>query len=149
MGLGNFRTVDVEDTLEAQDGLELFFTEEEAADKVNAAKRDGHKVVIIGTTVMRAVATAVSTNGMIKPMEGWTSKFIFTPMTSTVGDAMVSNFHLPCSTQLMMVAAFGGYDLVMNAYNVAKQGRDTVSALTATPCSYFRKKKEFVPLQRM
>ena len=121
VGLGNFRTVDVEDLSKHKMDSEQFFVTEEAADKVNAAKRDGHKVVIIGTTVMRAVETAVSTNGLIKPMEGWTNKFIFPPYDFTVGDAMVSNFHLPFSTQLMMVAAFGGYDLVMNAYRVAKE----------------------------
>ena len=121
VGLGNFRTVDVEDLSKHKMDSEQFFVTEEAADKVNAAKRDGHKVVIIGTTVVRAVETAVSTNGLIKPMEGWTNKFIFHPYDFTVGDAMVSNFHLPFSTQLMMVAAFGGYDLVMNAYRVAKE----------------------------
>ena len=92
-----------------------------AAEAVNSAKRDGHKIVAIGTTVMRTVETAVSTNGMIKPMEGWTNKFIFAPYDFTVADAMVTNFHLPYSTQLMMVAAFGGYETVMNAYKVAKE----------------------------
>ena len=79
------------------------------------------KVVAIGTTVMRTIETAVSTNGMIKPMEGWTNKFIFAPYEFTVADAMVTNLHLPYSTQLMMVAAFGGYETVMNAYKVAKE----------------------------
>ena len=120
-GLGNFRTVDVEDLSKHKMDSEQFFVTEEAAEKVNEAKRTHHKVVIIGTTVMRTVETAVSTNGMIKPMEGWTNKFIFAPYDFTVGDAMVSNFQLPYSTQLMMVAAFGGYDLTMNAYKVAKE----------------------------
>jgi len=87
----------------------------------NDIKRNGYKIVAIGTTVMRTVETAVSTNGMIKPMEGWTNKFIFAPYEFTVADAMVTNFHLPYSTQLMMVAAFGGYETVMNAYKVAKE----------------------------
>ena len=100
---------------------EQFIVSEEAAQSVNAAKRDGHKVVAIGTTVMRTIETAVSTGGMIKPMEGWTNKFIFCPYDFTVANAMVSNFHLPYSTQLMMVAAFGGYDCVMNAYKVAAE----------------------------
>ena len=120
-GLGNFRTVDVEDLSKHKMDSEQFFVTEEAAEKVNEAKRTHHKVVIIGTTVMRTVETAVSTNGMIKPMEGWTNKFIFAPYDFTVGDAMVSNFQLPYSTQLMMVAAFGGYGLIMNAYKVAKE----------------------------
>ncbi len=120
-GLGNFRTVDVEDLSKHKMDSEQFFVTEQTAEQVNAAKRDGHKVVAIGTTVMRTVETAVSTGGMIKPMEGWTNKFIFHPYDFTVADAMVSNFHLPYSTQLMMVAAFGGYDRVLNAYKVAKE----------------------------
>ena len=120
-GLGNFRTVDVEDLSKHKMDSEQFFVSEQAAESVNSAKREGHKVVAIGTTVMRTIETAVSTGGMIKPMEGWTNKFIFCPYDFTVADAMVSNFHLPYSTQLMMVAAFGGYDCVMNAYKVAAE----------------------------
>ena len=121
VGLGNFRTVDVEDLSKHKMDSEQFFVTEEAAATVNAAKRDGRKVVAIGTTVMRTIETAVSTGGMIKPMEGWTNKFIFAPYDFSVADAMVTNFHLPYSTQLMMVAAFGGYETVMNAYKVAKE----------------------------
>ena len=121
VGLGNFRTVDVEDLSKHKMDSEQFFVTEEAAGAVNEAKRNGRKVAAIGTTVMRTLETAVSTNGMIKPMEGWTNKFIFAPYEFTVADAMVTNFHLPYSTQLMMVAAFGGYETVMNAYKVAKE----------------------------
>ena len=121
VGLGNFRTVDVEDLSKHKMDSEQFFVTEQAAQTVNRAKRDGRKVVAIGTTVMRAIETAVSTGGTIKPMEGWTNKFIFAPYDFSVADAMVSNFHLPYSTQLMMVAAFGGYDTVMNAYKIAKE----------------------------
>ena len=117
VGLGNFRTVDVEDLSKHKMDSEQFFV----AEAVNAAKRQERKVVAIGTTVMRTIETAVSTNGMIKPMEGWTNKFIFAPYEFTVADAMVTNLHLPYSTQLMMVAAFGGYETVMNAYKVAKE----------------------------
>ena len=120
-GLGNFRTVDVEDLSKHKMDSEQFVVTEQAAEQVNAAKKAGHKVVAIGTTVMRTIETAVSTGGMIKAMEGWTNKFIFCPYDFTVANAMVSNFHLPYSTQLMMVAAFGGYDKEMEAYNVAKQ----------------------------
>lgn len=120
-GLGNFRTVDVEDLSKHKMDSEQFIVSEEAAEMVNAAKGSGHKVVAIGTTVMRTVETAVSTGGMIKPQEGWTNKFIFHPYEFTVADAMVSNLHLPYSTQLMMVAAFGGYDCIMNAYQVAAE----------------------------
>ena len=120
-GLGNFLTVDVEDLSKHKMDSEQFVVSEEAAEMVNAAKGSGHKVVAIGTTVMRTVETAVSTGGMIKPQEGWTNKFIFHPYEFTVADAMVSNLHLPYSTQLMMVAAFGGYDCIMNAYQVAAE----------------------------
>ena len=121
VGLGNFRTVDVEDLSKHKMDSEQFFVTAETAELVNNAKRSGRKVVAIGTTVMRAMETAVSVGGMLKPMEGWTNKFIFHPYQFTAADAFVSNFHLPYSTQLMMVAAFGGYDRVLNAYEVAKQ----------------------------
>lgn len=121
VGLGNFRTVDVEDLSKHKMDSEQYFVEEEAANMVNRTKQEGHKVVSIGTTVMRTLETVVSTNGMIKPMEGWTNKFIFAPYDFTVADAMVTNFHLPYSTQLMMVTAFGGYNTVMNAYKVARE----------------------------
>ena len=118
-GLGNFRTVDVEDLSKHKVDSEQFFVTPEAAEAVNSAKRANHKVVAIGTTVMRTLETVVSTHGMITSQNGWTNKFIFAPYDFTVADAMVSNFHLPESTQLMMVAAFGGYNTVMNAYKVA------------------------------
>lgn len=116
VGLGNFRTVDVEDLSKHKMDSEQFFVDEPTAETVNKTKREGHKIVSIGTTVMRTLETAVSTGGMIKPMEGWTNKFIFAPYEFSVADAMVTNFQLPYSTQLMMVSAFGGYDLIMNAY---------------------------------
>ena len=120
-GLGNFRRVDVEDLSKHKMDSEQFVVTEQAAEAVNSTKRNGHKVVAIGTTVMRTIETAVSTGGMIKSMEGWTNKFIFHPYDFSVANAMVTNFQLPESTQLMMAAAFGGYNNVMNAYDVAKQ----------------------------
>ena len=122
-GLGNFRRVDVEDLSKHKMDSEQFVVTEQAAEAVNNAKRSGHKVVAIGTTVMRTIETAVSTGGMINAMEGWTNKFIFHPYDFSVADAMVTNFQLPESTQLMMAAAFGGYNNVMNAYDEAiKEG---------------------------
>lgn len=121
VGLGNFRTVDVEDLSKHKMDSEQYFVSPETAEAVNTAKREGRKVVSIGTTVMRTLETVTSTGGMIKADEGWTNKFIFAPHEFTVADAMVSNFHLPYSTQLMMVAAFGGYDLVMKAYEEANK----------------------------
>ncbi len=119
VGLGNFRTVDVEDLSKHKMDSEQYFVTEETAAAVNTAKKQGHRVLAVGTTVMRTLETVVSTGGMIKADSGWTNKFIFAPYEFTVADAMVSNFHLPFSTQLMMVAAFGGYDLVMRAYKEA------------------------------
>ena len=121
VGLGNFRTVDVEDLSKHKMDSEQFFVTPEAVEQMNNTKKAGHKVVAIGTTVMRTLETVVSVGGMFKPAEGWTNKFIFHPYQFTSADAFVSNFHLPYSTQLMMVAAYGGYDKVMNAYNVARE----------------------------
>ena len=117
-GLGNFRTVDVEDLSKHKMDSEQYIVDDATAASVNRAKRNGRKVVSIGTTVMRTLETVVSTNGTINAGEGWTNKFIFSPYEFTVADAMVSNFHLPYSTQLMMVAAF---DCVMNAYKIARE----------------------------
>ena len=123
VGLGNFRTVDVEDLSKHKMDSEQYFVSPETAEAVNAAKRAHRKILSVGTTVMRTLETVTSTGGMIKADEGWTNKFIFAPHEFAVADALVSNFHLPYSTQLMMVAAFGGYDLVMKAYEEAhKEG---------------------------
>ena len=123
VGLGNFRTVDVEDLSKHKMDSEQYFVSPETAEAVNAAKRAHRKILSVGTTVMRTLETVTSTGGMIKADEGWTNKFIFAPHEFSVADALVSNFHLPYSTQLMMVAAFGGYDLVMKAYEEAhKEG---------------------------
>ena len=121
VGLGNFRTVDVEDLTKHKMDSEQIVVTPESAEAVNNTKMKGHKVVAVGTTVMRTIESTVSTNGMLKSYDGWTNKFIFAPYDFTVADAMITNFHLPYSTQLMMVAAFGGYDLVMEAYRVAKE----------------------------
>ena len=123
VGLGNFRTVDVEDLTKHKMDSEQIFITEQAASIVNACKDKGRKVCAVGTTVMRAIESSVSINGWLKPYEGWTNKFIFHPYEFSVADSMISNFHLPYSTQLMMVVAFGGYDLIMKAYDEAiKEG---------------------------
>ncbi len=121
IGLGNFRTVDVEDLTKHKMDSEQIMITPEAADIVNEARHQSHRVCAVGTTVMRTIESSVTTEGCLKPYEGWTNKFIFCPYEFSVADSMISNFHLPFSTQLMMVAAFGGYDLVMNAYKVAKE----------------------------
>lgn len=119
MGMGHFRSVDVEDlSKHKMDGERMIITKE-AADKINATKRAGHKVVACGVTVIRALETYVTTNKEIKENDLWTNKFIFPPYEFSIPDAIVSNFHLPQSTMLMTVAAFGGFTKVMNAYRVA------------------------------
>ncbi len=119
VGLGNFRTVDVEDLTKHKMDSEQVSIPEQAAEAINGAKLDGKKIVAVGTTVMRAIESSVSTGRMVKPFDGWTNKFIFHPYEFSVADAMISNLHLPHSTQLMMVVAFGGYDLMMSAYQTA------------------------------
>jgi S-adenosylmethionine:tRNA ribosyltransferase-isomerase len=119
VGLGNFRSVDVEDLTKHKMDSEQIWIKEEAVNIVNSAKEERHRVCAVGTTVMRTLETSVSTNGMLKPFEGWTNKFIFPPYDFSVADSMISNFHLPLSTLLMMVSAFAGYDNLMNAYKEA------------------------------
>ncbi len=118
-GLGNFREIDVEDlTKHRMDSEEMEVTQE-LVDTVNGVKDTNHRVCAVGTSVLRGIASAVSMGGHMKTYAGWTNKFIFPPYDFTVTDALASNFHLTYSTMMMMVAAFGGYDLVMRAYDEA------------------------------
>ena len=120
VGLGNFRTVDVEDLTKHKMDSEQVIIPQQTAERVNEVKDAGGKVCAVGTTVMRSIESSVSTDGRLKPFEGWTNKFIFEPYEFSVANCMITNFHLPYSTQLMMVAAFAGYDLLMDAYEVAR-----------------------------
>lgn len=123
IGLGIFDTVEVEDLTKHKMPSDQMFIDDEICKIVNKAKDERKRVCAVGTTVIRALETAVSTQGHIKPFEGWTNKFIFPPYEFSVANAMVCNFHLPLSTMLMAICAFGGYKNVMNAYNVAiKEG---------------------------
>lgn len=119
VGLGNFRTVDVEDLTKHKMDSEQIFINEEASKLVNMAKEEHRNICAVGTTVMRTIESSVSTQGYLKPFEGWTNKFIFPPYEFSVANRMVSNFHLPYSTLLMMVSSFTGFDLCMHAYDVA------------------------------
>ena len=123
MGIGHFRKVDVEDLSKHRMDSERLIIPADAADKINCTKRSGGKVLAVGATVMRGLETYVTTSSEVKEFDGWTNKFIFPPYHFSIPDAIVSNFHMPESTMLMSVAAFGGYDKVMNAYSVAlKEG---------------------------
>lgn len=118
-GRGNFREIDVEDLTKHRMDSEEMIVDGELVDLVNAAKDRESKVCAVGTSVLRAIASSVCMNGHIMPTKGWTNRFIFPPYDFTVCDSLISNFHMPLSTMLMMVCAFGGYELVMKAYNEA------------------------------
>lgn len=119
VGLGNFRTVDVEDLTKHKMDSERIIILEDAVKKVNAAKERRSEICAVGTTVMRTLESSVSTDGYLKAYDGWTNKFIFPPYEFSVPNRMISNFHLPYSTLLMMVSAFAGYKYLMHAYEVA------------------------------
>lgn len=118
-GLGNFSPIEVEDLTKHKMDSEQMIVRREACDTVNRAKAEGRHIVAIGTSVAKATETAVGTDGMLKEYDGWTNKFIFPPYDYTLADCMVANFYHPLSTMLMATAAFGGYDLVMEAYRLA------------------------------
>ena len=119
MGLGTFRNVEVEDLTKHKVDSEMAIIPANTADRVNKAIAEKKRVVAVGTTVMRAIETSVSTYNELKPYEGWTNRFIFPPYDFRIANAMVTNFHTPESTLMMMAAAFGGYDLIMEAYQTA------------------------------
>lgn len=119
IGQGNFREIDVEDLTKHKTDSEQMIVGREATEIVNTAKEKGHKVCAIGTSVMRVLETAVGAEGRLKEYDGWTNKFIFPPYDFRFADSLITNFHLPYSTMLMLTAAYGGYDLVMRAYDVA------------------------------
>ena len=122
-GLGNFREIDVEDLTKHKMDSEQMFVNADVVSTVNAAKDSNNQICAVGTSVMRAIETAVSTDGHLKEFEGWTNKFIFPPYDFSVATSRVTNFHMPLSTLLMMTASFGGYELIMDAYDVAlKEG---------------------------
>ncbi len=119
VGLGTFRPVEVEDLTKHKMDSEQMIIRDDAVNIVNSAKRAKKRVCAVGTTSMRSIESSVSTDGFLKPYEGWTNRFIFPPYEFSIANAMVTNFHVPESTLLMMVAAFGGYDLIMEAYQQA------------------------------
>jgi S-adenosylmethionine:tRNA ribosyltransferase-isomerase len=127
-GLGNFREIDVEDLTKHRMDSEQMVADENLIKIVNNAKDQEKQVCAVGTSVLRGIASAVSMGGHMKVYEGWTNKFIFPPYDFTVTTALITNFHLPYSTMLMMVCAFGGYDLVMKAYDLAIKDKYTFGA---------------------
>ncbi len=119
VGLGTFRSVDVEDLTKHKMDSENFRIEPKTANYVNQALDEKKRICAVGTTTMRTLESSVSANGRLKANSGWTDKFIFPPYEFKICNSLITNFHLPESTLLMMACAFGGYDLVMEAYQIA------------------------------
>lgn len=120
VGLGSFRSVDVEDLTKHKMDSEKIIISEEASQTVNRAREKSKRICAVGTTVMRTIESSVSSEGELKPYDGWTNKFIFPPYDFSVANCMITNFHLPFTTQLMMVSAFLGYNQTMELYKLAK-----------------------------
>jgi S-adenosylmethionine:tRNA ribosyltransferase-isomerase len=119
VGLGTFRSIDVEDLSKHKMDAEYFKILADATETVNKTKARGGNICAVGTTSMRSIESAVSATGLLKPAEGWTNKFIFPPYEFSIANSMITNFHLPKSSLLIMVCSFGGFDLIMEAYNEA------------------------------
>ena len=119
VGLGTFRQVEVEDLSKHKMDSEQIHVLQDACDIVNNAKDSKKRICAVGTTVMRAAESSVSTAGYLNEFSGWTNKFIFPPYQFQIADSMITNFHTPKSTLMMMTAAFAGFDLLMEAYKVA------------------------------
>ena len=119
VGLGTFRPVEVEDLTKHKMDSEELYIGEETVRLVNDAKSNKRKVCSIGTTVTRALESSLTSTKQLKPFAGWTNKFVFPPYQCKIPDAMITNFHTPKSTLLMMISAYCGHDLVMKAYKEA------------------------------
>jgi S-adenosylmethionine:tRNA ribosyltransferase-isomerase len=119
-GVGNFKSIDVEDLGKHKIDSEEVIITEETANIINTAKQNGKQVCVVGTTTMKALESSVYDNGFIKPYEGWTNKFIFPPHSfGAATTAFVTNFHPPLSSMFFTVCAFCGYDLITKAYKTA------------------------------
>ena len=123
VGLGTFRAIEVEDLSKHKMDAEYIKVQRNGVEAINKAKRARKRVCAVGTTSIRASESAVSAEGLVKPIEGWTNLFIHPPYDFKIADSMITNFHLPKSSLLIMVCAFGGYDNVMNAYQQAIKKR--------------------------
>ncbi|HLO53285.1 MAG TPA: tRNA preQ1(34) S-adenosylmethionine ribosyltransferase-isomerase QueA [Saprospiraceae bacterium] len=119
VGLGTFRSIDVEDLSKHKMDAEYYSIPQKAADVVNKAKEGNHRICAVGTTSMRTIETSVSATGQLKPSEGWTNLFIYPPYDFSIANAMITNFHLPKTSLIIMIAAFGGFELIMEAYQEA------------------------------
>jgi S-adenosylmethionine:tRNA ribosyltransferase-isomerase len=118
-GLGTFRPIEVEDLSKHKMDAEYYRVDEEACRIVNKARLGGHRICSVGTTTMRALESSFTAEKLLKPSEGWTNTFIHPPYQFNIADALITNFHLPKTSLLIMVCAFAGYDLTMEAYKRA------------------------------
>ncbi len=119
IGLGTFRNIEVEDLSKHKMDAEYYRIDEEMCELVNTAIANEKKICAIGTTSMRAIESSVSAHKTLKVSEGWTNKFIYPPYEFSIANSMITNFHLPKSSLIIMICAFGGYDLIMKAYEEA------------------------------
>lgn len=119
VGLGTFNPIEVEDLSKHKMECEQAIITQDNADTINKAIEENRRVCAVGTTTMRAIETSVSTNRRLSAYEGWTNKFIYPPYDFGIANAMITNFHTPKSTLIMMIAAFAGRDFVMQAYEEA------------------------------
>lgn len=119
IGLGTFRSIEVEDLSKHKMDAEYFRIKQPCVDIVNKAKSEKRKICAVGTTSMRSIESAVSADRYLKTAEGWTNRFIYPPYKFNIANTMITNFHLPKSSLVIMIAAFGGYDLMMEAYQEA------------------------------
>ena len=119
VGLGTFRPVKVDNVLEHDMHSEYYMVSQEAADKINKAKENGKRIITVGTTSTRTIESVADENGKMKAASGWTKIFIYPGYKFKVVDNLITNFHLPESTLIMLVSALAGKENVLNAYNVA------------------------------
>ncbi len=119
VGLGSFRPVQVEDLTRHRMDSEYFEISEKSSDIINKTKREGKSVICVGTSTVRALESATTSDGFLKPYKGWTDKFIFPQYDFKIIDYLITNFHLPCSTLLMLVSAFATRDFIFKAYRKA------------------------------
>lgn len=118
-GLGTFRPIEVEDLSKHKMDAEYYRIDDTACRIVNKAKEDSRRICAVGTTTMRALETSFTAQQLLKPSEGWTNTFIHPPYNFNIADALITNFHLPKTSLLIMTCAFAGYELVMEAYKKA------------------------------
>ncbi len=121
IGLGTFRTIEVQDLSKHKMDAEYYNIPQSTADIVNQTKRKGKQVCALGTTSMRSIESSVSAEGFLKPSTGWTNLFIYPPYDFSIATSMVTNFHFPKSSLLIMISAFAGGDLIKKAYKIAVQ----------------------------